>query len=44
MYSYTNGVSEDDFKPVIFGLTVDTAGNLYLASYHGGIVIIVNPK
>lgn len=36
--------TQDTLKAVMFGLTLDTAGNLYLAIYHGGVVLVVNPK
>lgn len=36
--------SQDTLKAVMFSMTMDTAGNLYLGIYHGGVVLVVNPK
>lgn len=38
------GTSQDTLKPVMFDIAVDLSGNLYLACYHAGVVLIVNPK
>lgn len=35
--------SKDKLRPVLFGITLDTDGKLYLASYHGGVVLVVDP-
>lgn len=36
--------SKDPLKAVMFSITLDTDGNLYLGIYHGGAVLVVDPK